>query len=477
MKFIQRILKVLVPAAAILPLLTGCSNGGYVLGGKYLDSSIQTLIIDTCTVRMTTMSIDSVNTTNQGLGLVGQYYNPYFGKVKATTYVSYNNPGVPSFVSNKSYTAIFDSVALVMTLNGSYLGDTTVNHVINVYALDETIEMPVNGSYSSKTTYYYSSADSVSYKPTPIATYTVVPRPKTNFKASSSFPYYTHTNHFFVRLPDSLGIGLLNRMSDNHDGSIILDKDVNKKRWRNYFKGLAVTAGSDNDAVLGFKVRTDTKSDSLFAIRIFYHYSLKTRIKGTINILVDEDRNFYGLKHDRSGTPFSALGSTTKELRTSSSNDIGMVQALSTSYVKIEFPYLNKLLELGDYGSIVDAALLVYPVEDSYTESMPLPSKLSLFESNEQDATIAQVTNSSGTTLTGNLYKDPLYRSKTYYSYDITTFLNDQLGTSTIYKRNLQLTPPSDTVAKCLNTMILGDQRYRKDATRLIVKYLIYENK
>ena len=81
MKFIKHIFQTLVPATAIA--LTGCSNGGYVLGGEYLDSHMHTVIIDTCTVKMTTVSIDSVATTNKKRGFTGNCYSKYFGKISS----------------------------------------------------------------------------------------------------------------------------------------------------------------------------------------------------------------------------------------------------------------------------------------------------------------------------------------------------------------------------------------------------------
>jgi hypothetical protein len=463
MKFIQHIFSILVPSAALA--LTGCSNGEYVLGGQYLDSHMHTVIIDTCTVKLSTVVLDSLNTTNLGKGLVGRFTDDrYFGEIKATTYITYSNPGSHVF---EDYDVYFDSCALVMTLNGSYIGDTLKTQDIDVHLLKEALVIPDKNKFWSNETR--------EYNPTPFVTYKLHPRPNTPFKAERPFPYYNYTNHFYLRLPDTLGIGLFNRLLDADDNAIIKD-DI---KWRAYFPGIAVTAGNNNNGVYGFKM----SQDSLFVIRLFYHYAQESRKKGTIDILPDAERNFYGVECDRkSGLPFSDLHVGTsgplvgkREIDTKNSNNVALVQAFTSTYVKIEFPYLNKLLELGDFCAITDAALLLYPARESYSDTMPLPGNLSLFISDEHDATLAQVTSSTGTALTGNLYKDE-FKKNTYYSYDISTFLNGQLGKTGMYKRYLQLTPPKDTIGDCVNTMILGDQKYTSDGTRVIVKYLIYEN-
>jgi len=355
-----------------------------------------------------------------------------------------------------------------MTLKGSYTGDTLKTHDINVHMLKEAIEAPVvNKSFWSN--------DSREYNETPFATYKLHPRPGTIFKAKQPFPYHNYTNHFYIRLPDTLGVGLLNKMLDYNSTT----NNLTDSKWQSYFPGIAITAGSDNNAILGFGVR----SDSLCAIRVYYHYVEATRIKGSFNITAASDHYFYGVKCDRkTGLPFSDLHVGTdkprtgkKEVPTNNSDHLGLVQALTSTYVKVEFPYLNNLLEMGDFCAITDAALLLYPVEKSYSDSMPLPSKMSLYLSDEHDSFLAQVTSSTGTALTGNLNKDE-YNKNTYYTYDISSYLSSQLGKTGMFKRYLQFSPSSDTIVSSINTMILADPKLKSDATRVIIKFLIYEN-
>jgi len=463
MKFIKHIFQTLVPATAIA--LTGCSNGGYVLGGEYLDSHMHTVIIDTCTVKMTTVSIDSVATTNKKRGFTGNCYSKYFGKISAATYMSYKKPGIITGFDdqNYKYDFKFDSVALVMTLNGSYYGDTLKPQAINVYSLKKPIDLPDNGNfYSNWSEPYYS---------TPLASKTILPRPATKYTDKGMPPFYENTNHFYIRLPDSLGIGILNKYLTRTNS--ITNNDT---KWLDFFPGLAITAGNESSAILGFKVSTD----SLCSIKIYYHYTLETKKKLTLDLTVDPSRNYYGIKYDRKDSKFSALGPSNKGLKeevdTRSSDNMGLVQAMTASYVRVEFPYLNELLQLGDFGAITEAALVVYPVPESFSDTIPLPTNLSLFISDKNDALLAQVTSAMGAPLTGNINRNYSDKSKTYYSYDISSFVNGQLGKSGLYKQNLQISTPKDSLSTSFNTMILGNQKYRSDATRLIIKYLIYEN-
>jgi len=466
MKLNFRILKVIIPVTALTLFITGCTSDGFTLGGKYLDSNIRTAIIDTCSMKMTTMVIDSVQTSGNSIGLVGQYFDPNWGHVKATTYATYTIPSRKEY----EYDVYYDSVALLMTLSGTYYGDTTLNQTVSVYRLNNEVEL------TSTNTFY--SNDSVPYDRLTgkLGEKTFRPRPFTVYNEFGINASPKHTNKFSIKLNDSFGSDLFN---------VILaggEKLNSSSKWYEYFPGIAIAAegGKDeNNAIFGFKMSTDT----LLAIRLYYHYSTFTKGKGTIDIPIDESLNFYGIVTDRNVTgeeTFKDLNLAPKaarELPTTSTKNMALVQALSATYVKIEFPYINDLLEMGDYGAIVDAVLLIYPVAGTYSDTIPLPEALSMYISNENNVSLDAITNYSGESLqTGNLVRDEMNEKNTYYSYDITSFLNSQLGAVGINKRNLQLICPQDSLSQTLNTLTFGDQKLAKDKTRLIVKYLIYEN-
>jgi len=230
-----------------------------------------------------------------------------------------------------------------------------------------------------------------------------------------------------------------------------------------------VTAGADNNAVLGLSL-----SDSSMVINLHYHYSLLERTEETITITPYTERCFYGVDTDRSGTVFSDLRGNV--LPSGQTGNMVLIQALTGAYVKIEFPYLNNLLQLGDYSTITDASLLIYPVKGTYSEYVPLPEDLSMYVSNENDVTTEYITTYTGDALqTGNLVEDDLFNIDTYYTYDITSFLQEQLGSFGISSRNLQLIVPEASQAVSLNTLVAGDGSYSGKKMKLKVSYLIYD--
>jgi hypothetical protein len=155
-----------------------------------------------------------------------------------------------------------------------------------------------------------------------------------------------------------------------------------------------------------------------------------------------------------------------------------LLQSLTASYIKIEIPYLNDLLQLGDFSTVVSGALIIYPVRGSFSEINPLPPRLTMYVSDENDVTQGYITSYSGESLqTGNLVIDELFGIETYYTYDITSFIQSQLGAFGIYKRNLKLTVPEEKQATSLNALVAGDMSYPGNRIKLKISYLIYDVK
>jgi len=340
---------------------------------------------------------------------------------------------------------VFDSIDLMISLNGTWIGDTTLFHSFGIHLLDEVIFLPDEEKYYSTW--------SVPYGNEPIALLRCKPHPLSGDTLS-------------VRLPDQLGRDLLEKIMDD-------DQEVlgSQERFMNYFHGLAIAPDTENISVLGMAT-----GDSSMLIRIHYHYSMFERTEGMVSIRSYADRCFYDVTTDRSGTPFNNLYGN--ELPSSMTGNMVLVQALAGSYVTIDFPYLNNLLELGDYCTVISASLIISPVRGTYSEEVPLPEDLSLYISNENDVTLGYITTYSGDALqTGNLVEDDLFNIETYYSYDITSFLQEQIGAIGIYRRKLQLIVPEASQAVTMHTLVAGDGSHYRNRMKLKVRYLIYDGK
>lgn len=423
-------------------LLSSCSDDNFNIGERFIDSSIRTVIIDTCSIRLSTVSIDSLVTSGKNSVLTGSYNDTTFGRTECVAYIPFT---VPGSLGLPEADIIFDSIDLMIRLNGTWIGDTMLYHSYGIHLLDEVIPLPVDEVY-------YSTM-SVPYDQEPIALFRRKPKPLSG-------------DTLLVRLPDQLGRDLLERIIND-------DQEVlgSQERFMNYFHGLAVAPGMDNKTILGMAA-----SDSSMLIRIHYHYSMLARTEGMVTITPFTDRCYYRATTDRSGTPFCNLYGN--ELSSSETGNMVLVQALAGSFVTIDFPYLNNLLELGDYCTVTRASLIISPVRGTYSDEVPLPEDLSLYISNEIDVTLGYITTYSGDALqTGDLVKDDLFNIETYYSYDITSFLQEQLGAIGIHRRKLQLIVPEASQAGTMHTLVAGDGSHYRNRMKLKVRYLIYDGK
>jgi hypothetical protein len=120
---------------------------------------------------------------------------------------------------------------------------------------------------------------------------------------------------------------------------------------------------------------------------------------------------------------------------------------------------------------------MVYPVKGTYSEFVPLPEDLSLYVSNENDVTLGYITTYSGDALqTGNLVKDDLFGIETYYTYDITSFMQEQLGAFGTDRRSLNLIVPEASQPVTLNTLVAGDGQYPGKRIEIKVTYIVYDS-
>lgn len=87
------------------------------------------------------------------------------------------------------------------------------------------------------------------------------------------------------------------------------------------------------------------------------------------------------------------------------------------------------------------------------------------------------ITNSAGTSVqTGNLVIDELAYEDTYYSFDITSFLQTNLGTTGYNRQILQLIYPNGAFTNTLQSVVFGDNENTAvdKNVKLTILYKVY---
>lgn len=133
----------------------------------------------------------------------------------------------------------------------------------------------------------------------------------------------------------------------------------------------------------------------------------------------------------------------------------------------------------GDLVTIESATLQLYPVKGTYGGMYPLPQTLSLYTANKDNVTQGVITDLTGNSVqTGNLVVDEVTYEKTYYSFDLTSFLQTNLGTTGYNRQKLQLILPDNLFFTTLQGVIFGDgdNTTNRETTKLIILYKTYQN-
>jgi len=432
----------LVVSLSVLVIIftfNSCEKTNIQFGQQYVDNSYANIVlVDSISPVVSTIYKDSVITAQSGTLLVGKYTDPYFGKITASSYLKLAPPALADMYINAQY----DSLVLLAKCNGNWYGDTTMPITIEARQLTDELKMP-EGQF----TFYNASTF-----PANVAT-----------AGSRTFVLHPLGNDT-ARIPMNDGLGkelfnMINRKSDTI-------KDATQ--FTNYFKGLRLSTTATANAVYGLK-------DSVI-MRLYYHQVGVYREDKFFDFnLTSKELQFNNITADRSGTPLAALNTNNYELTSDQTNNIGYMQDATGIYLKISFPNIRKLLERTDFVKIVKADLVVQPVIGSNSAQYPLPPQLEAVTTdgaNEPGASLIRVVGTTSATETGDLFIDALYGTNTNYTYDVTSYLQQQIGIDLINKNGLLLLPPAAARYNSPGRLVIADTKGIKSRLQLKVYYV-----
>lgn len=428
----------------ILLSFFACVDDTSSIGAKWIQSSFQNVQTDTCTVLLSTVLSDSIATSGDTVCQIGYRNDELWGKLTASFYAEYE---VPSYSFDENIQYEFDSITIRLYSSGNYLGDTLQTQRIHLHELTRNIELDDNGYLYNTTTSYYNE--------TPLVSFSFNPTPG------------SRNEKLEVRLPDKWGEEWFNMMQN--DARWVQSQDF----FHDYFKGIAFIPDEDDACLSGFQV-----NDSSMCITIYYHQITETLTERILTFKTSSTLTYNKIEHDRSNTPIAGLQSGDgNEYSSAHSKHQAYVQGMTGMYITIDFPHLNNICENGDLVTIESATLQLYPVKGTYDGIYPLPKSLSLYTANNENVTQSVITDLAGTSVqTGNLVVDEMSYEETYYSFDITSFLQTNLGTTGYDHQKLQLFLPENLFYTTLQGVIFGDGEHtaNKKNTKLIVLYKTY---
>jgi hypothetical protein len=446
--FVKRDSSILLSSFLAIFFLVACQKQPVTtFGGTFVqdNNNAKVVVADTFSTDLATVYLDSVHTAGTGIILVGKYTDPAFGKVASRSFFQIGPPSSSPAISNY---ATYDSVGLIMRINRSYYGDTTLTQNFTVNQVSSLYQLPYQ-QYS----FYSNSSFPVKATPLGSADVTISPNiPFTSQRAGDSVK---------IKLTDALGKDLFNKVY-NHSDTI-----TNPANFQYYFRGLCISPGAaSNGVIYGFR---DT-----VILRVYYHEPGVVLTNKFIDfVTTNPSFQFNNITKDWTGTKLAKLVLPVKKPQTppqTSSDTTGnaaYLQPATGLLVKLSFPTLKNLLSRPDYLSVLKATLTVRPVPGSFSTTWKLPPAVNLFATDHTNlqfgAPLSGITASgSPGTLTGDLVVDYLYGLNTAYTYDITTYIQQQIGLTTPLSSQdgLIMDLPSPANSTTFNRALFADKTY-----------------
>ncbi|WJS96386.1 DUF4270 domain-containing protein [Flavobacterium johnsoniae] len=424
---------------------TDTDTGEFTVGSDYLALSNKVIMIDTVTVEMSTINFDSLVTSNRSRILIGNYEDPVFGKVKSdsyfqlsTTTYALNNTGSDTQAVNY----VFDSISMILKYDNYYYGDTTKVQTFNIHRLTQKVKPNTDDSnfYNNSTLAYDSqSLGTISFKPRP-----------------------TEKDSINIRMNDEFGSALFQKIKKRE----ITDFDS----FTEYLKGLVLVPETSNSAnVIGFSVSTSK-------VRMYYskYQAEADEVPFIIDFTIaDVAKQFNSISLDRTGTILQNLPISSSKLSSSLTNNQGFIQSGTGVACKIEFPNIKQFKNIATNGAIVDAQLILKPVNNSYSDQYPLADSLSVYVGDNLNRISSTLVNSANSTVYGILNKkSDEFNENIGYTIPIGNFLQKEMLKQSDSRSSLILTLPS--ISKSVNRIVLGDQKHLNNKIQLKIYYISY---
>jgi len=178
----------------------------------------------------------------------------------------------------------------------------------------------------------------------------------------------------------------------------------------NYFKGLCIIPGDNNNFIMGLK----TASDKTYMK--FYYRVNETQYTFTLPI-TQKEYQYYNITN----TPIESLESLTKQTKEVSyydNNNIVMAQGMSGYMIKIILPYPETYEK---YKTIVKAELELKP-RIYYDDKIGYPSTLIAYRSDNENQIKGYLYNNSKSQVVGYLNYNQFDISASTYTFDLTEY-------------------------------------------------------
>ncbi len=357
----------LLGSFVVIVLLVSCTDITELIGEGFLPGE-SNMDLDKIELGVETYSIlkDAIVTSGSSSLLLGSIDDPVFGKMKADIYAQCILG--TGFDSAFHAARFFDSLVFHLSYSGHYYGDTLSEQTIRIYELTENLY------YGTDTAFY--SDQTAQYDPIEIASFTYKPQPNpaaslnVNTEDGDVAPQISIT---ITTSPDHpFASRLLEINSDDYTLDTIVDgrevKEVDYESFFEFFNGFYITTDpvvSGPGALIGINQNAVSTRLQFYKHDTLLTYNAAgdaeyTRINKSASLLVSSIKggvfnHFDHFNYDEAESEFQEqVLNGNKEL----GKEKVYVQSLAGSHLRVKFPDIESINELGDNIAINKAELI-----------------------------------------------------------------------------------------------------------------------
>ncbi|MFD1875139.1 DUF4270 family protein [Hymenobacter bucti] len=343
---------------SLLLVAAACSStpGNIGVGLPSADANTGAYLVDTLTIRASTVLRDSIITSSSNLLLVGRYRDAQLGTITAKSYVTFALSG--TFAPDQAL--VYDSLVLVLKPNTYRYGDTTKTQtLVDVHRLNSFVPTTQYGYASPKLTPMSSRVQPASVNDPAQVIVRRATRRLTTLR---------------LRLSSALGQEMLNAGKAR-----LLDT---QEQLDARYPGLALLPGAADEAALVQFAANNTES----ALILYYHNPADASTVLSYSFSLSTGRHFYQAEADRSAIAgLSTLTTSLQQINSALTTQQTYIQGLLGLQTKIEIPYLVNLRSLGQ-NIIITSAVMTAQVPDNVrltSSLLPPPAVLNLYTTDQ----------------------------------------------------------------------------------------------
>jgi hypothetical protein len=346
----------LLALLSLVAVAASCTNTVSDIGIGLPSANTDTgaYLIDTVTIRASTVLRDSVPSSNSAYLFVGQYTDPLLGKLSAR---SAFRLGLPNGYAPDP-TAIFDSVTLILKPDAYRYGDTTKTQaLVEVHRL----RSPISNTQYSFTSPRLTRMD-----------YDSVNRLNASANGGTLAPVgRARPSARTLRLPLTRTFGQT-LLSMGQTGRLTTQDELDA-----FLPGLVITPATNDEAAI---IRLSaTAADA--GVNLYYHLPADPTTAITSSFSLDNGgRHYFQVRANRNVAAINNLPRTSlQSVASARTGERTVIEGALGLQTRLEFPYLNNLRQFGNNLTVTNAQITASVPTNTLTPFVPVPPALGIY--------------------------------------------------------------------------------------------------